>query len=206
MNIIIPFEEKVSFSSIINEITSISLEHEITKNEDVILGNFLVTGSYKEYELSMNTKDFNYVIPFEINLTKKVDPSSLEVLIDNFTYELDGKDLILKIDLGVTGDDRVETVFETPEVIEEDPLELIEEAKEERIEIFPEEEITPSVINNMPSLEEDYFTYHVHLIKEGETIENICAFYNTSKDYLSSINGITEFKIGDKILVPNKNE
>ena len=50
MKLIIPFEKKVKFNSNACEISSISLEHEFTKNEGEILGNFLISGSYKEHE------------------------------------------------------------------------------------------------------------------------------------------------------------
>ena len=61
MNLIIPFEKVVKFDTPVSEISSISLEHEITKNEREVLGNFIIKGTYKEYELSLNKKDFSFI-------------------------------------------------------------------------------------------------------------------------------------------------
>ena len=47
MNLIIPFEKVVKFDTPVSEISSISLEHEITKNEKEVLGNFIIKGTYK---------------------------------------------------------------------------------------------------------------------------------------------------------------
>ena len=60
MNIIIPFEKKLDFKNQIKEICSISLEHEITQNDTEVLGNFLISGSYKEHELSLNLSEFDF--------------------------------------------------------------------------------------------------------------------------------------------------
>ena len=64
MKLNIPFEKTIKFDTNICEICSISLEHEITKNEDSILGNFIFEGTYKENELSINESPFNFIVPF----------------------------------------------------------------------------------------------------------------------------------------------
>ena len=160
MNLIIPFEKKVKFDTPISEICSISLEHEITKNDGEILGNFLITGTYKEHELSINKTDFNFTLPFSVELTTRVDLSSLYMSIDNFTYDLNGSDLDIKIDYVIEAQDlKEEPVFER---VDQDiePITLIKENKEkindEKNEIKEEREIKSETIINSVKAEDDY--------------------------------------------------
>ena len=236
MNCIIPFESKVKFNCPVKEICSISLEHEITKNDSEILGNFLVSGTYKEHELSVNTSDFKFTIPFNVELTNRIDNESLEFSIDNFTYDIDGNEMKIMIDYIVSADDVREDIL--LEEVLDDPLDLIEEVmpvevektnedrdknlKEEiskylesdlatkDAEIKPEieekrEEINPEIVSGVET-ENDYMTYHIHIVKEEETIESIALTYKTTKDEIEKNNDITTLIKGDKLLIPINNE
>lgn len=106
MNLIIPFEKVVKFDTPVSEISSISLEHEITKNEKEVLGNFIIKGTYKEYELSLNKKDFSFTLPFSVEIASNIDINTLDFTVDNFTYDLKDKDLTVKIDYIVKADEK----------------------------------------------------------------------------------------------------
>lgn len=218
MNLIIPFEKKVKFSGPVKEICSISLEHEITKNEGEILGNFLVSGTYKEYELSVNKQDFNFTLPFSVDISNRVDLSSIEFSIDNFTYNLDNDELDIKIDYVVEGTEMKEEVaFErAPESLsieslldeKKEPLEentekneIIEE-KEDRID---NDKIT-NVVTSMMDTEDDFMTYHIHIVKKEETLEMICEHYHISMEDVMKINNISAVEENDKLLIPLENE
>ena len=190
MNLIIPFEKKVKFSGPVKEICSISLEHEITKNEGEILGNFLVSGTYKEYELSVNKQDFNFTLPFSVDISNRIDLSSIEFSIDNFTYNLDNDELDIKIDYVVEGTEMKEEVAferapESPSIEsllderKESQEETIEEkeTKDEESERIDKEKIT-NVVTSMMDTEDDFMTYHIHIVKKDETLEMICEHYN----------------------------
>lgn len=218
MNLIIPFEKKVKFSGPVKEICSISLEHEITKNEGEILGNFLVSGTYKEYELSVNKQDFNFTLPFSVDISNRVDLSSIEFSIDNFTYNLDNDELDIKIDYVVEGTEMKEEVAferapESPSIeslLDEknEPLEentekneIIEE-KEDRID---NDKIT-NVVTSMMDTEDDFMTYHIHIVKKEETLEMICEHYHISMEDVMKINNISAVEENDKLLIPLENE
>ena len=210
MNLIIPFEKKVKFDTPISEICSISLEHEITKNDGEILGNFLITGTYKEHELSINKTDFNFTLPFSVELTTRVDLSSLDMSIDNFTYDLNGSDLDIKIDYVIEAQDlKEEPVFER---VEQDiePITLIEEEKEkiidEKNEIKEEREIKSETIINSVKAEDDYISYHIHIVSNGESLESIALKYHITKEEIETINNITTIEVNDKLLIPLENE
>lgn len=216
MNLIIPFEKKVKFDTPISEICSISLEHEITKNDGEILGNFLITGTYKEHELSINKTDFSFTLPFSVELTTRVDLSSLDMSIDNFTYDLNGSDLDIKIDYVIEAQDlKEEPVFER---IEQDiePITLIEEEKEkiideeneikEEINNNEEREIKSETIINSVKAEDDYISYHIHIVSSGESLESIALKYHITKEEIETINNITTIEENDKLLIPLENE
>lgn len=101
MKQIIPFKKEIVFKTMINKITSISLEHTLSlKDEETISGDFIVSGSYKMTEASQLDEDFSYKIPIEITIDNKYDTKELILEIDNFVYEvLDEEKLLLNIDL-----------------------------------------------------------------------------------------------------------
>lgn len=216
MNLIIPFEKKVKFDTPISEICSISLEHEITKNDGEILGNFLITGTYKEHELSINKTDFSFTLPFSVELTTRVDLSSLDMSIDNFTYDLNGSDLDIKIDYVIEAQDlKEEPVFERVEqdiepitLIEEEKEKIIDEKKEVKEEINnnEEREIKSETIINSVKAEDDYISYHIHIVSSGESLESIALKYHITKEEIETINNITTIEENDKLLIPLENE
>lgn len=211
MNCIIPFEGKVKFDYQVKEINSISLEHEYTINDGSILGNFLISGTVKEHELSVNTTDFNFTLPFDVMLPENIDFNTIEFMIDNFVYELDDNYLNVAIDYIVKAND-IESRNVT-ENIEED-IKVDEEIvinddildKDNIITIEEnDEEDNNRIINNL-SFEDDYECMKIHIVKENETIEDICKKYNIDKDYFLSINQITSIEVNDKLIIPDYEE
>jgi LysM repeat protein len=58
------------------------------------------------------------------------------------------------------------------------------------------------LLNSGMGSENTYITYHIHIIKETDSIESICSEYKVSKELLQEYNDLKEFKIGSKILIP----
>jgi len=54
--------------------------------------------------------------------------------------------------------------------------------------------------------EEKYTTYHIHILKEGETIETICTMYNSNLSILSEYNDLSNVQEGEKIIIPDNDE
>lgn len=227
MNIIIPFEKKLDFKNTIKEICSISLEHEITQNESEVLGNFLISGTYKEHELSINLSEFDFIVPFSVELEKKIDTDSLEFSIDNFTYVVEGKEMLVKIDYILRAEELPEEERITLEEIEVPEFEEIVEKIDTEIEKTkePEEkerekekiienkivqdevlEINQTVATSLPNAEDDYITYHVHIVKKEETLEQIALNYHIEKEEILKINESAQIIEHEKILIPITNE
>ena len=221
MNLLIPFNADVEFTTDVKEICSISLEHEYTKNEKEILGNFIISGTYKEHELSINQEDFNFLVPFSVDLPDNVLLDTIDLNIDNFTYEINDKTMSVNIDYIIEAD------IETPEVntIEEDIImeentnnnlrddlniidvpikenDLVTDVKE----IKEENIITPANIISNVNMSDDYLNIIVHIVKETDTLDLIATNYKVSKDELLDFNNISEININDKLLIPCANE
>ena len=52
----------------------------------------------------------------------------------------------------------------------------------------------------------EYTTYHIHVYKDGETIETICTMYNSNMNILADYNDLTNITPGDKLIIPSENE
>ena len=239
MNLIIPFTKDIKFNSSIAEITSISLEHDYTVNDGEILGNFIVSGDYKSHELSVNKEHFEYVLPFSVELTTRIDRNSVDFSIEDFTYEIKNNDTLeVRIEYSVNALEEKEETKE--EVVEEEPLferveeettledmldtideevrDNTEEVKEEDTdkedamdtEVVDEREVGEeeknTIIDSINDADDAFVTYHIHIMKETDTIDSVCTKYNTTSNILSEYNDLSTVAIGDKLIIPDINE
>ena len=89
MKKIIPFSKDIEFDTNVAEINSISLEHTLKlKEENLVSGEFIVSGTYKMTDTSLNTDNFEYKIPFDISIDKKYDTKDIDIDINDFYYEV----------------------------------------------------------------------------------------------------------------------
>lgn len=230
MNCIIPFTKDIKFKTNICEILSISLEHDYTLNETELLGNFIITGDYKSHEVSVNKEHFEHVLPFSVSLVSPIKEDTLDFNIEDFTYQiLDDNTLKVDIEYAVKGEELERTekplVFEDIESEDdaiEDLLEEFDEKDEEVEEEIREEEVRSdnkeveeravtetekeTIINEINKDDNTFVTYHIHIMKENETIETVCTMYNTSTQTIGEYNDISNIAIGDKIIIPDIDE
>lgn len=97
---IIPFRKDLEFNTPLYEVTSISLEHHLTKKSDTLIsGNFIISGDYKQTESSENKDPFNFTLPFDIDLATKIDLDDMLLDVDDFYYETGKNTLKVNIDL-----------------------------------------------------------------------------------------------------------
>ena len=193
---IIPFKKELLFKTKVSEITSISLEHNLTlKEDDLISGEFSISGDYKMTEGSINREKFTFNLPFDIALDSRYDIDSIVIDIDNFYYEIiNNEALKVNIDVYVEGT----KVIEEEKEIEEIEEEVIEKTlpKEETNEalLLSKEDIRKSDENYKDLFKEEY-TPSVDVSIPTKGILNL---ENTYKD--STID--KSFSI-DKDLIPN---
>lgn len=215
MNLIIPFTKDIKFTSNISEITSISLEHEFTVNNDEILGNFIVSGDYKTHELSVNKEHFEHILPFRVDISSRIDRETVDLAIQDFTYEIKDNDT-LKIDIEYTinalelkEEEPKEELFERVEDTEslED---ILDEISDENIDTQEtrnvSEEDKKTILESINEQDESFVTYHIHIMQENDTIDTICTKYNTTSNVLNEYNDLSTVAIGDKLIIPDLNE
>lgn len=228
MKKIVPFNNTLEFGTDVKEITAISLEHEITKNKDIISGVFYISGEYKITEGSLGKEPFNFELPFDIALSDNYKEDTLIVDIDDFRYELiTDKKLKVNIDLYIDGEIEERTILEPEpiEIIKDLELEEDIEPIDERIDLFKEmltetkekkmeeeleiknENININQNNNdnfnlLNNNEEKYVTYRVYKVLENDNLDTILTKYNVTKEMLSEYNDIENIKPGDKLIIP----
>jgi len=159
----------------------------------------------------------------------------LEFSIDNFTYDIDGNEMTVMIDYIISADDIREEIItedfvedpmdlielskiepvENPEVRQSDK----EKDNEPRVPDSLENELTEIIEDSLPPLKEvspemvsgvetenDYMTYHIHIVSETETLESIALTYKVTKDDLEKINDTSNLTKNDKLIIPIINE
>lgn len=221
---IIPFTKDLEFQTKVSEITSISLERDFTVKECVVTGNLYVTGEYKSHEISANVSPFNYKIPFTIEIPDNIDKESIRLEINDFAYEmLEDTGISVHVELLLSANEEEKVVEEPePKEVEVDSDEIIrmleEETKNEKDEKTNEEpEETPrhdeelktqdtNILLNSTSNTDEYITYHIHVLKEGETIASIASLYNIKESTLQEYNDLTNVSAGYKIVIPSTDE
>lgn len=181
MKQIIPFKKELLFKTKISEITSISLENTLSlKENDLVSGEFHISGDYKMTEASINREKFYFTLPFEITLDSDYDPNTINIDIDNFYYEVINDDsLQVNIDVYVDG-------------------EKMETKKEENQELIDSQvEIEKTIIDEIPEIKE------VEKIKETEnldrSVEEIIMKEKPSLENIPSNNSLQEVRKKDKI-------
>lgn len=236
MKTIVPFTKDILFKSKIAEVTSISLEHELDLSEDSLTGNFIITGDYKAHEVSVNKEEFEYKLPFSVELTDNIDLDTFNFEILDFYYDvIDNDTLRINIEFEVKAEEKKsEEIIEVEEVREEKPIfeSVEEEIKETKIEeIIPidnqieeleieDEQNTEEIIDERIDVQEqetilnninlesedDYITYNIHIVREMESLEAICEKYSASVEMVKEYNHIEDVNIGDKIIIPEEKD
>ena len=213
MKKIVPFEHEILFEKGLEEITGISLEHTLhVDGETQITGDFIVSGEYRTTESSTTTEKFLYHLPFDIELDDHYILDHVTLDINDFYYEiLDHHSLVVHIEVKIEG-------LEERPVLEESKEEIIEgdrrvEEKEEIVAIpvetedvvepvFYEEEKKGGLFANLKEDGETYSTYHVYIVRDGDTLDSILSNYQITKEDLEAYNDLSDLKLGDKLIIP----
>ena len=82
--------------------------------------------------------------------------------------------------------------------------EIKQEELKEEIRVTEEEEKT--IMDTIKNSDDTFVTYHIHIVKENETKESICALYNVSSSLINEYNNLDNMTMGDKILIPKIDE
>lgn len=138
MKKIINFTDDIEFRNNIYEISSISLEREYVASENDVNGTFIITGSYRGHEISLNQESFTKKIPFSYHFEEPMDKETVTMEVDDFTYEIDQNKLCVEIEYEIEGDKMVfDDEREFDKFLENHEVEIVDfkdETKEEKEE------------------------------------------------------------------------
>ena len=219
----IPFKKNLVLSNKFDNITSLTLEHDYLVDEDEIKGEFIINGTYHATEASLIDEDFYQKLPFEIALSARIIRDSINLTIDDFSYNKVSDDTIsLNIDLLLNYDEeeskpeRLERILEELDLDDEDrgvkEPDIIIDAKEETLEddILKEITINPKqdkvnteIISEFVSDKKNYVTYKVYIAREFDDFNSIAAKFNVTMKDLEEYNEIKELQVGDKVIIPH---
>ena len=204
----IEFKKDIIFKTTIQEMTELDVTHEYKVLDDVIEGEFHVSGEYKMTEASVKHEEFLYNIPFAIALSERIKKESVNLVMDDYTYEIDKDILHLKMKLGMqyeeveieseTKEEEITSIDEMLDGVEEDQ-EMISEQQDIEKEEVKEQIEDFSKKFNMP---DNYITYKIHIMKSDETIDSIAMKYSVRIDDIKEYNKEEVYSIGDKIVIP----
>ena len=166
MKQIVTLEKEIAFKTMVGEISSISLEPDLSFiNDSEIEGNLIISGTYKMTEASTIEEDFNYKVPVEIMLTTSLEEETRGVDINNFTYAIVNEEALqINVELIIEGLEKIEVEEESEEEDNSDVRDAsVEEddSTREEIEVLTTEE---SAKEELPSFEE---------VEELPSLENI---------------------------------
>lgn len=231
MKEIIPFKKDIIFKTKIAKITDISLTHDYKVLDNVIEGEFLLAGTYKMTEASVVNEEFIYSIPFSIAIGERINKDTISLILHDFNYEIKEDVMTIKVDLDMTCEEKKgeKIIPEEERTVEETIDELIESEQEINnknikgnlsnmninvmdndidIEQGYKEKTKESImaLTNKVRNSKETVTYKVYIVRENDSIENIAAKYNVTLNDLMDYNDIESISIGDKIVIPYKNE
>ena len=214
MKIILPFKKDVLLKDNVYEITSISLENQLSINEYLVQGTLYVTGEYRVSDASNTVLPFNLELPVSISLDDNYDTSCAKCDIDDFYYEIiDNQKISISVDISVDKLKQREIIDDKREinVIEDRCIDMDEETYDKVVENSKvdndKKEVKENSINSLfDKLDnnENYKSYLIYIIRENDTIDNILEKYNVDMDIIKEYNDISDIKVGDKIIIPSK--
>lgn len=220
MNEVFTLEREFLFKTNIYEITSISIEPNYDIDSAKISGEFIISGSYRLHEISINKEDFMFKLPFKHELKSNINLDTVKLDINNFTYNFNNKDeLSVSVEYIVTAEEGIK-VFEDENKLDEflnnneyDIVDLRDDIKVENEIKMPTvsddtsidtNNIDKDMIINSINGEDEYVLYHIHTVMMNDTIESITKKYNVSLNVLKDYNNFDNLELNMKLIIPNE--
>ena len=179
-----------------------------------------VPDNIKKEDLTLEITDFAYDIQNDKEITVNVE---LELC-----YSLEEKEEEEETPPLVNSDEMIAMMEERNESSDEIKNGVKEELVEREIKKEPEKDApfetekveqsevekkktenrneSEDLIMNTTLNDDEYTTYHIHIVKEGETVETICSLYNTNLNFIKNYNDVENLTLGSKIIIPTDDE
>jgi len=203
MKKIIPFTKEIPFQDGISEILSISLDHDLSIKNQVLMGNFYLRGKYLTKE--EKEEEYSYKIPFEISINDKYDINDTEFDIEDFYYNvIDSEKLKVNIEVYIDGlIEKEEPTEEKVAIKLEDDWERNEDETTKEENIVKVEDVLTNINSNN---DEKYETYNIYIFRDNDTLSEIMEKYHTNKELLQEYNDLESIQTGSKIIIPSRKD
>lgn len=173
------------------------LEYELEDNVDI------ATLSYDIENFEYNVKDdeLSVFIDFGIRYEEcSMEPTIPEISEEDLdSLDFDAIELPAFVDrqseVEIDGDN-IETKVEEEEIETEKPVKV---SNETRLDDEEKELILESTM-----MEDEYITYHVHIVREGDTLDSIAKEYGTSIEIIKAYNNTEALELKTKIIIPEE--
>lgn len=185
MRKVISFDKKLEFKTMIGEVTSISLDPNLSFSDDSdISGDLVISGKYKLTAASRLEDDFVFSLPVEIALSEKLEEETRNVYIDDFRYEVEEDDTLnCQIDLVVEGVEKIEvdedSSFSEENLEKIEDIQISSDSSDMREQSISEEQITNEIVLDNTDIEE---VAEVEPEKEGHNVGSLFSSFKDSDE------------------------
>jgi LysM repeat protein len=166
---------------------------------------------YNTDNAKIDIDDFYYEITNDQILNVNIDVliDGIEV-INEYEFEKEKESEVVNndsIDIE-KGEVRQEPIMidESDTIDDREVINLFKEIESPAIDIAIEDTASDakikSLFDSFDDKNETFTTYHVHIVRETDTIDTIVSKYKTTKEEIAAYNKIDELKLGDKIIIP----
>ena len=207
-NFIVSGDYKSHEVSVNKEPFSYMLPFEIELSQDIDTETIEFMIDDFTYEIIDNT-DLRVNIDFNILASKKEiveEPESIfEDASELFSDNDEERETINQENVNNLEDILNEEVVETKDEVL--PQEVEDNLRDQvAVQSTIKEVSEDTIINSIKNTDDEYTTYHIHMVSDGETVETICTMYNSNLNILGEYNELGELNAGDKVIIPEKNE
>ena len=202
-NFLITGEYKVSSAS--NTVLPFNLDLPIALSiEDRYDTNKAVCDIDDFYYEIINDRKLSISIDISVDKLSEKEIAETEKVIEVLEDNEDSNNRCIDMEDDIISDNVVETLETKKEVKEE--ISEVKDTNREGLDkkIDKAEEVNKKIktLFNTNSDTEEYITYQIYIIREGDTVDSIIAKYDIDIESLKEYNDISDLKIGDKVIIP----
>ena len=148
-----------------------------------------------------NEEDDSLEIDVQVDPEEEFEEINFDDIADEFEPEVEEEIIESRGDEDVKLDTHVSNETDRNDLFQEvDPK--VEAVSSEVKEDSNAGEKIRSLFDSMDDKDETFSTYHVHIVRDEDTIDVIMAKYSVGKEELELYNNVDEIKTGDKIIIP----
>lgn len=183
------------------------LEYELEKTCDIETLQYDIDN----FEYNVNDDTLEVYIDFKVKYDEReitpnipeiteddLNTDEFETLESNRNQEIEPFDEVNEKTTDFIKDEGIKEEMQEEMVIEKSDDEMEANISEERLNDSEKEIIIDSALDS-----DDYIIYHVHIVREGETLESIASKYGTTVEVIKEYNSVESLELKSKLIIPS---